>query len=107
MTIQTILFRDSSREVGLRPQILVSTTDQIINYCQNFSYSNKLELNMQNKKYTGNNNTYTVTLVRHVSYQQYTSIASHIEFHEQNKFYVYIYISGTIMTLHIYIKLYQ
>ena len=38
LTIQTILFRDSSREVGLRPQILVSTTDQIINHYQNFLF---------------------------------------------------------------------
>ena len=40
LTIQTILFRDSSREAGLRPQILVTTTGQIINHYQNFSYSN-------------------------------------------------------------------
>ena len=36
LTIQTILFRDFSREVGLRPQILVSTTGQIIYHYQNF-----------------------------------------------------------------------
>ena len=43
LTIQTILFRDSSREAGLRPQILASTTGQIINHYQNFSYSNRIQ----------------------------------------------------------------
>ena len=46
-TIQTILFRDSSREVGLRPQILVSTTGQIINHYTIFLI--QIELNMKNK----------------------------------------------------------
>ena len=43
LTIQTILFRDSSREIGLRPQILASTTGKIINHYQNFFYSNRIK----------------------------------------------------------------
>ena len=63
-TIQTILFRDSSREVGLRPQILVGTTGQIINHYQIFSYSNRIKHEKQ--KHIVSNNTYTVTLAMYV-----------------------------------------
>ena len=76
-TIQTILFRDSSREVGLHPQILVSATGQIINHYQNFFYSNRIK--HAKRKHIISNHTYTVTLAIYVLYQQYGSIAQQNE----------------------------